>query len=197
MRTSVSFLGAFLGLSLFALQPPVHAAGATSAESYWYLGGDLGYARDKFTTSRPGWATDSANNATLGVRGGYQFNRFLSVEGGLGSLGEIETKVGNRKDKFSLGAASLNVVGHWPLTDRLALLGIAGLSYESGRRRGDVESTSKSKSLLNLGVGVSYDVTDNWRVRAQYIDYGKLEWKGNNATIKSQQFTVGVDYKFR
>ena len=44
----------------------------------------------------------------------------------------------------------------------------------------------------------SYAVTQNWRVRMQYVNYGTLKWKGDNqASVKSQTLSVGVAYTFR
>lgn len=56
-----------------------------------------------------------------------------------------------------------------------------------------------AQGLLNLGVGASsYAVTQNWRVRMQYVNYDTLKWKGDNqASVKSQTLSVGVDYMFR
>lgn len=198
MRTSIALGTAFLGLSVFSFAAPVQALQARLPDSYWYVGGDLGYARTNFSTDRAGWSDTSSNNVTLGLRGGYQFSRYLSVEGAVSSLGSVEASSGGSKDKISLGALSASVVGHLPLTERFSLLAIAGIGWERGRRRGDVASENKSAAFMNLGVGAAYDIAPNWRVRAQYVSYGKLRWKGEtDATARSQAFTVGVDYKFR
>ncbi len=198
MRPSLSLGTAFLGLAALSLATPLQAQDTPLSDRYWYVGGDLGYARDKFSTDRAGWSGTSANNAALGLRGGYQFSRYLSVEGTLSSLGSVEARSGDSKDKFTVGALSANVVGHLPVTERFSLLGIVGVGWEYGRRRGDVESSNKSAGLINLGVGAAYDISPNWRVRAQYINYGKLSWKGgNDASVSSQVFTIGADYRFR
>lgn len=175
-----------------------HAQQGPAVDRFWYLGGDIGYARDKFSTSRAGWPGTSSNNATVGLRGGYQFSRYFSVESTLSSLGSVEAKSGSQKDKFSLGAWSVNAVGHLPITDRFSLLGIAGIGWELGRRRGDIESRNRSAGMFNLGLGAAYDITPNWRARIQYMNYKKLSWQGaNDASVKAQTFTVGVDYLFR
>ncbi|WP_458766219.1 porin family protein [Cupriavidus basilensis] len=176
---------------------PAHAAAAELAANYWYVGGDLNIARDKVSTGTPGWAGGSSNNVGLGLRGGYQFSPYVSVEGSLASLGRVVAKNGSANDKFDVNALSVNVVGHLPLTERFSLLGIAGVNYMHGRRSGDLESSNKSQGLISLGVGASYAVTQNWRLRMQYMNYGKLNWKGNDASVKSQAVSLGVDYLFR
>ncbi|MGE8454732.1 MAG: porin family protein [Pseudomonadales bacterium] len=186
--------------ALLALLPfaPLHAAGTELPASYWYVGGDLNFARNKVDTSAPGWSGGSSNNVGLGLRGGYQFSPYVSVEASLANLGRVDASAGTAKDKFDVNALSANVVGHLPLTERFSLLGIAGVSYMHGRRKGDLESSNKSQGLLNLGVGAAYAVTQNWRVRMQYVNYGTLKWKGaNDASVKSQALSVGVDYMFR
>ncbi|WP_322040234.1 porin family protein [Burkholderia diffusa] len=188
----------FIMLSSTLCTGAAHAQLGRAADGFWYLGGDIGYARDKFSTDRAGWSGTSSSNATVGLRGGYQFSRYFSVESTLSSLGSVEAKSASQKDKFSLGAWSANAVGHLPITDRFALLGIAGIGWELGRRRGDIESRNRSAGMFNLGLGAAYDITPNWRARVQYMNYKKLSWKGvNDASVKAQTFTVGVDYLFR
>jgi opacity protein-like surface antigen len=178
--------------------PCAQAQQAAPADHFWYIGGDLGYARDKFSTTNPGWRGTSSNNATVGLRGGYQFSRYLSVESTLSSLGSVDAQSDGRKEKFTIGAWSASVVGHMPISERFSLLGIAGVGWEFGRRRGDVESSNRSAGVLSVGVGAAYAISSNWRARAQYANYGKLSWKGSNdAAVKSHAFTLGLDYMFR
>lgn len=152
-------------------------------------------SRDKLTTNRAGWSGKSSSNA---ARGGYQFSRYFAVEGEVSSLGQVEATSGGRKDKFTLGAVSANRVGYLPVTDRFSVLGIIGAGWEVGRRRGDVESRNASAGFLNAGLGAAYDVSPNWRVRVQYVNYSKLSWKGSNeASVRSDMITTGVDYRFR
>ncbi|MFX1737803.1 outer membrane beta-barrel protein [Paraburkholderia sp. A1RI_3L] len=116
-------------------------------------------SREKLTTNRAGWSGKSSGNAALGAHGGYQFSRYFAVEGGVSSLGQVEATSGGRKDKFTLGAVSANLVGYLPVTDRFSVLGIIGAGWEVGRRRGDVESRNASAGFLNAGLGAAYDVS--------------------------------------
>lgn len=199
MRTLASFGTVSLTLALLAgLAPEARAQQASPSDHFWYLGGDLGYARDKFSTDRAGWPGTASNNVAVGLRGGYQFSRYLSVESTLLGMGSVEAQSGDRKDKFSVGTWTASVVGHLPVTERFSLLGIAGVGWEFSRRRGDVESSHKSAGQISLGVGAAYAVSQNWRIRAQYMNNGKVSWKGDNqASVRSQAFTLGVDYMFR
>jgi OOP family OmpA-OmpF porin len=199
MRHLQSFRKVFVIVSaLCSAVPYAQAQQSLGSESFWYAGGDIGYARDRFSTARPGWPGVSSNNVAVGLRGGYQFSRYVSVENTLSSLGSVEARSGTQKDKFTIGTWSTNVVGYLPITERLSLLGIVGVGWEFGRRRGDLESSSRSAGILNLGLGAAYAVTPNWRVRAQYLNYQKLNWKGSNdASVKNQAFLLGLDYMFR
>ena len=171
---------------------------ASPADEYWYVGGDLGYSHQKFSTDRQGWTGVSSNNLAVGFRGGYQFSRYVSVESTVSSLGAVEAESGSSKDKFIIGAWTASVVGHLPVTERFSLLGIASVGWVEGDRSGDVESRNRSAGLLALGVGAAYAFSPNWRLRGQYTNFGKLSWKGSNdAAVKSQTFTLGLDYMFR
>lgn len=199
MRSPQPIIKLFVMVSaLCSAVPYAQAQQSPGSESFWYIGGDIGYARDRFSTARPGWPGVSSNNVAVGLRGGYQFSRYVSVENTLSSLGSVEARSGTQKDKFSIGAWSTNVVGYLPVTERLSLLGLVGVGWEFGRRRGDMGSSSRLAGVLNLGVGGAYAVTPNWRVRAQYLNYQKLNWKGSNdASVKNQTFLLGLDYLFR
>ncbi|WP_413215867.1 outer membrane beta-barrel protein [Paraburkholderia kururiensis] len=158
----------------------------------------MGASREKLTTNRAGWSGKSSGNAARGAHGGYQFSRHFAVEGGVSSLGQVEATSGGRKDKFTLGTVSANRVGYLPVTDRFSALGIIGAGWEVGRRCGDVESRNASAGFLNAGLGAAYDASPNWHVRVQYVNYSKLSWKGSNeASVRSDMITTGVDYRFR
>jgi OOP family OmpA-OmpF porin len=110
----------------------------------------------------------------------------------------LEATSGGRKGKFTPGAVSANLVGYLPVTDRFSVLGIIGAGWEGGRRRGDVESRNASAGFHNAGLGAAYDVSPNWHVHVQYVNYSKLSWKGSNeASVRSDMITTGVDYRFR
>lgn len=197
-RTSLGAISLTLAL-IGATAPEARAQQlASPADEFWYIGGDLGYTRQKFSTDRPGWTGVSSNNLAVGFRGGYQFSRYVSVESTVSSLGAVEAESGGSKDKFIIGAWTASVVGHLPVTERFSLLGIASVGWVDGDRSGDVESRNRSAGLLTLGVGAAYAFSPNWRLRGQYTNFGKLSWKGSNdAAVKSQTFTLGVDYMFR
>lgn len=107
-------------------------------------------SREKVTTNRAGWSGKSSGNAALGAHGGYQFSRYFAVEGGVSSLGQVEATSGGRKDKFTLGAVSANLVGYLPVTDRFSVLGVIGAGWEVGRRRGAAQRVG---GLSQCGVG--------------------------------------------
>lgn len=98
-------------------------------------------SRDKLTTNRAGWSGKSSSDDALGAPGGYQFSRYFAVEGGVSSLGQVEATSGGRKDKFTPGAVSANLVGYRPVTDRFSVLGIIGAGWEGA---GDAATWSRA-----------------------------------------------------
>ncbi len=190
----VTFIMAVLG----AGAPSAQARQSPPAEEFFYLGADLGYARIGVSPSSPGWTDASSNHVAVGLRGGYQFSRYLSVESTVTTLGSVEARTDGQKDRFAIGGMTASVVGHLPITDRFSLLALVGLGLEHGQRTGDIDSSSRSVAVITFGAGAAYAISSNWRIRAQYTNYDKLKWKGGNgAEVKSQAFVLGVDYLFR
>ena len=111
----------------------------------------------------------------LGVRGGYYFNKYFSVEG------RLAFGISNDDDVELDSLIGIYALGHLPLSDRFQLYGLIGgssvdVSYPGGG--GD-------DSGLSYGVGGEFDMTKNWSLGAEYTSYlqdGEIEGGKFDAT---------------
>ena len=122
----------------------------------------------------------------LGVRGGYYFNKYFSVEGRL-AFGVADDSFSGTVDvgsgpetgtltidlDYSLGVYA---VGHIPLTDQFQLYGLAGFTKHEVTLDAYIpslgsDSESFDDSDFSYGVGAEYDMTKNLSLAAEYIFY--------------------------
>lgn len=141
--------------------------------------------------------------------GGYQFNRYLGVEGGWFDLGNFGYSAGTVPAGQLMGdvrmrGLNLDLVGTWPLTDRLSLIGRAGLLY--AQTRGSfaasgavtnpygVTSTTERDGGYKFGAGLAWQLSPAWQVRAELERYRINDSVGNKGDIDVA--TISLVYRF-
>ena len=166
---------------------------------YSYFGIGVGQSRGEINNGRiagklatPGSSvgdtqrqnTDSAYK----VFGGYQFNRWMALEGGFFSLGEFGFKAntssaalvpGTVKGNTKLQGVNLDLVGSLPLTDQLTGLARVGAQY--ARTRGEYSGTganallattpSQRETNVKVGLGLQYAFNPSFLMRAEVERY--------------------------
>lgn len=179
---------------LGALALPVMADG-------FYLTGDVG--QSKFEVDAGNDFNLSKTDTTYSIGAGYDFNKFFAAEVAYRDLGSI-TDSGSGSDqfgdytwstKFSATAFQASVVGRLPVSDVVSVygrLGIAKIDIDVKNTDSDLpdDNYSESKTKGLFGVGVSYDITPQFAVRAEYNQYAKWD------DIKLSALTVGATYHF-
>jgi len=174
-----------LGCALAALSANAIAADKTG-------GGYVGAGYTMLTVSPEGGP--DFDLSALGVRGGYYFNKYFSVEGRL-AIGVGDDSMTDTVDVPGFGTYtgtltvsldySLGVyaVGHIPLTERFQLYGLAGFTQHSVNLELCVppfgcEDDSYDDSDLSFGVGAEFDMTKNLSLGVEYVSYftdGEIE----------------------
>lgn len=108
-------------------------------DSYFYGGLSVGQSRAKIDDERITASLLAAGLTTTGMTvdersaayklfGGYQFNRYLGVEGGYFNLGKFgftstTTPAGTLSGQIKLRGLNLDLVGTLPLVENLSLIG--------------------------------------------------------------------------
>jgi len=139
--------------------------------------------------------------------GGYQFTPHLAVEGGyfdLGKFGYTATTVpaGTLSGEMRVRGLSLDLVGTWPLTDRLSALGRVGLNHARVNDRfsstGGVSvnnpTASKTATHPKFGVGLDYAFSNALAMRLELERYRVNDAIGNKGDI--DMVSVGLVYRF-
>jgi OOP family OmpA-OmpF porin len=197
---SVMF-GVALALSGFgALAQPV--------ETGWYIGASLGQAKADVDCS--GTIACDDKDSSWKIFGGYQINRNFAVELGYSDLGAVTASTPSFVlFPLVIPAATLTIeakawelvaIGSVPLADRFSVFGKAGLYRADTDTRvdfGAAGSTTESDSNTDLtfGVGLRYDFTRNFGVRAEWQFYSAVA-AGFGEESDVDVMSVGLVWKF-
>ena len=183
-------------LSLIGLSSLFMNTAHAQDEAYYYGGLSIGQSRGNFDqnglSSRmlpPGVTVssvtsderDTAYKAFLG----YQFNRFMALEGGYFDLGEARftadttVPLGTLSGKLKTRGWHLDLVGSLPVTPRFSVLGRIGAHH--GKTKAEYVGTglavpafpeaSKSKTNYKYGAGLQYEITPAMLVRGEWERY--------------------------
>ena len=162
---------------------------AFATDSGAYVGFNIGFGN-----------VDALSNLDLGVNvnGGYQFNRYLSLEGDYTYFASADvwgstskyTTTGNVT--YLLGA----VKGTLPLSSKVSLYGKAGLGFAYSATSSVVfanGSTTAFTPASLLGVGVQYELKPSLAINLEDMNYinSNINGLGNASLIG-----VGLSYHF-
>jgi len=196
------------------------AAGSLAAagDSGWYAGANAGESVARIDNGRiegalldSGLATismdDEVHHFGYKLLGGYQFNRYLSLEGGYFNLGEFgftaqTTPQGSLHGDLKLQGPDFDVLGTLPITDRFAVFGSAGLndayvkdSFQSSGAVVVLRSRYSDDAVnYKFGAGLQFYVTQRLRIRAEAERYRIDDPVRDKADI--DLFSIGVVYRF-
>lgn len=160
----------------------------------WY--GGFGFGQSRYGDD----VATTANTRTEGwkVYSGYQFNKYLGVEGGYANLNDYTGQTGATTINAASDAWMLAAVGAYPLTEKLSVTAKLGAAYvltKSNAKVGVAITRSGEDSYApNYGVGVKYALFDNMDLRAEWERFDL----GNNDTLNSNidLMTAGFAVKF-
>jgi len=175
------------------------------ADAGWYVGLSVGQSQAADTCEGIPGCDDK--DTAFKIFGGYQVNRNFAIEGGYTDLGKVTINVsgpgGNLNANIKANAWEVVGVGMLPLADRFSLFGKIGLY------RGEVEGTGSGVVLgtpislsgkdtntdLTFGVGVKFDITNNFALRGEWQRYSSM---GGSDVGESDVdvLSVGVAFKF-
>ena len=202
----------------FASLAVIASSTALADEAGWYGGANIG--RSSATIDDPritsglastGLATTSIANrdrdSSYKIYGGYQFNKYIGLEGGYFDLGKFgftanTLPLGSLDGNIRLRGFNLDAVGTFPLSEKFSALGRVGINNAQARDtfRGtgavNVANPNPSKRDTNykLGVGVQYAFNDELAMRGEIERYRINDAIGNRGNI--DVFSLGLIYRF-
>jgi OmpA-OmpF porin, OOP family len=207
-----------MGLAILAALATVNSSAAFAAEPGWYGGLNIGQTRSKIDEAKimsnllaNGLATTaiSSDNRDTGFKvfGGYQFNRYLALEGGYFDLGQFSftantLPLGSLSGNIKLQGMNLDVVGTLPLTERFSAFarvganaakakdtfGGTGLVIVSNR------NPSKRETNMKFGGGLQYQFSDALTMRAEVERYRVNDAVGSRGDV--DMTSIGLVYQF-
>lgn len=149
-------------------------------------------------------SSTSANTRSEGwkVYAGYQFNKYFALEGGFANLNDFTARTsitapsaGTLYTDAETKAWTLAVVGSFPVTEKISLMGKVGAAYLLSNARakasgiGGVAAGSWEEDGFDpyYGVGISYAVFDNLDLRAEWE---RFDTDGPNIDLVTAGFVV-------
>ncbi|HRK78271.1 MAG TPA: outer membrane protein transport protein [Thiobacillus sp.] len=143
----------------------------------WYAG--LGVGQSKYGDIDEA----SANTRTEGwkVYGGYQFNKYLGIEGGYANLNDMTSRTGAVVTNLAADAWTLGAVLSYPVTEKLSVMGKLGAAYvlaDAKVKNGAALTVRSGDDSYepNYGVGVSYALLDNLNLRLEWERFDRKEY---------------------
>jgi OOP family OmpA-OmpF porin len=204
----IAGLASLLAAPAFSQQDP----------NYFYGGASVGQSRAKIDDARitadllsQGFVTSAMTNDESSVAykvfGGYQFNRYVGVEGGYFNLGRFAFKsttapAGTLDGKIRLHGINLDLVGTLPMTERLSAIARVGAQHASAHDdfagSGAVivlaANPRKSETNYKFGAGLQYAFTPNLMMRGEAERYRINDAVGNHGDVNL--FSVGLVFAF-
>lgn len=203
-----------LGWLLFA---SLSCSVANAEDSGWYIGGNVGQSRatideDNITEDLVAGGATSINidsdEKDIGYKlfGGYQFNRYLALEGGYFDLGEFgfdatTVPAGTLDGKIRVKGLNFDVVGMFPFTEKLSAFGRLGVNYakvdDSFHGSGAVVADSSPDSNdtnYKYGAGLQYNFTPALAMRLEAERYRVDDAVENDGDIDLA--SIGLVYRF-
>lgn len=136
---------------------------------HWYGGFGFGQAhyRDYSATSM------SPRSEAWKAYAGYQFNKYVALEGGYVNLNDMTASSGTTHTNIVTDAWTLGAQLSYPITDKLAVTGKAGAAYvladiKKKTGAGLAVRSGDDSYEPNYGVGVRYALLDNVDLRAEW-----------------------------
>ena len=150
----------------------------------------------------------SSNNSRTSVKifGGFKFTPNWGLEAQYADLGNRDFVIRNGAAQVGSGNVKLSQfslagTGTLPLASNFSVFGKLGASNNSGKVNAAVPvagvtfNDSGNKTDLMVGVGLTYAVTPQIAVRAEYEDFGKFNNNSGNS-IRVNNFSIGLQYSF-
>lgn len=185
-----------------AAVPAVFAqsAPAQTSQQGWYVGAEAGYGEiNKGPYNNNG-------NAIGGIKGGYRFainpETSVGVEAGYQYLGQVDARGASNDSSLrsKLYGPTLGVNLRYNFTPNWYGEVRGGAFYAQGQGLTDSANPTYQRfdrTRYYAGVGVGYNITQNWSVGVNYNYYDGTSRGGNHGVqLQTNAVTVAGEYRF-
>ena len=196
----------------------IASSAAVADDSGWYGGANIGRSSATIDDARiirglagSGLSTtsiaDRDRDTAYKIYGGYQFDKYIGLEGGYFDLGKFgftanTLPLGTLNGSTRMRGFNLDAVGTLPLSEKFSALGRIGINNTQARDSftgtGAVNvanpNPSKRDTNYKFGVGVQYAFNDALAMRAEIERYRVNDAIGNRGHV--DVVSVGLVYSF-
>ena len=173
------------------------SSSAPTAQQGWYIDGEVGYGQ---INKGP---YDSNGDAIGGIKGGYRFainpEMSVGVEAGYQYLGRIDARYSNDSSlRSKLYGPTLGANLRYNFTPKWYGEVRAGAFYAQGQGLTDSYNSSYQRfdrTRYYAGVGVGYNLTQNWSVGVNYNYYDGSN-RNHGVQLQTNAYTASVEYRF-
>ena len=152
---------------------------AFAQDAGFFVGGSVGQSDidDEITTGLIDSGTVDGKDTAFKMFGGYMFNRHFGVEAAYIDAGEVSysgtfSGVPVTGGTVELSAFNVSVLGNFPVNEQFSVFGKIGLfswEAEANDTTGGMPfSADDDGTDVSFGVGVAYNFTRNFGLRAEY-----------------------------
>lgn len=138
-------------------------------QGHFYLGGRAGWAA--YQDACGDNALDCSDDTLgYGLYGGYQFNSWFALEGGVTSYGSPEARYSYGDVEVDMWGGEVAAKLGYPLTERLDIYTRLGGAYQRIEKTFSQRPDAVNSSEWNIlsSVGLSYRLSQRWSVRGEY-----------------------------
>jgi OOP family OmpA-OmpF porin len=161
-----------------------------------YIGASVGSSAQKYSADG---SSDTVNETSYKVFGGYNFTKNYGVEAGFVDFGDADASSDGISATLKPTSFYIAATATYPIAPQLFVTGKLGVA--NNHTKADVSydgvgySDSENKTTAVIGIGMAYQFTKNVSGTVDYEYFGKaLDEDG--ASLKLSTFTVGVRYAF-
>jgi OOP family OmpA-OmpF porin len=194
-------------ISVALLSYVVFSVSALAADQGAYVAAGQGQAIYSNAEGGPDGTTAFANPPAITIGGGYHFSQYVGVEAGYSVIGnsKINTTfayLGTATETLKASALQVVAVGTFPINDKFEFFGKLGVAntkieYTVTTDWGYSSSDSATKANVMYGIGGQFNINRHFGIRAQYEDFGKVQFSGAGApNVGLTIFSVGGVYNF-
>ncbi|MEX2353030.1 MAG: OmpA family protein, partial [Gammaproteobacteria bacterium] len=191
---------------------------AMAQYSGWYGGGNMGQGRANIDDDRinsnlfdQGFTSvtieDEDRDFGYKLFGGYQFGKFISVEGGYFDIGKFGytaemIPAGTLDAAITVRGLNLDLVGYLPITEQFSAFARAGVNHAkvkgkfagTGLATVTTPTTSERDTNYKFGFGLQYFLSERLGLRAEAERYRIDDSLGTKGDV--DLFSVGLVYRF-
>lgn len=194
-----------------------YAGHARAADHNWYVGVDYGESRlagdDGYSITNRDFSSD-----TFGVRVGYRFTRYFTLEAGYIDIGDFSGTylpacppavgmVCEAHSQTSIKGIQLNSVFTWPAAKHFHLKGVLGATYRELEASVTYPTAtnrwSDKANVFSYGAGVAIPINERFEIDFDYVWYREIGLGltlGSSVGVideaESQTATLGLRFRF-